>query len=114
MQLVGFCLVACTKLPHTYPPTHSPRAAPQAIAGVRGPALRALRMLPTSPPATLHALRAAALLLGRDPASLRTWREASKTLLGLKLFDDLAAFDAAAPIEPALWKRWGPGGRLQV
>jgi hypothetical protein len=76
----------------------------KAIAAVRGVALRALRLLPSSPPATFHVLRAALLLLGRDPASLKTWREAGGQL-GLKVFDELAGLDAAAPIPPALWKR---------
>lgn len=81
-----------------------PNLRPQAIAGVRGVALRALRMLPSSPPATFHVLRAALLLLGREPNSLKTWREASGQL-GLKMFDEVAGFDAHADVGAALWKR---------
>jgi len=79
-------------------------AIKQSIAGVRGVALRALRMLPASPPATFHVLRAALLLLGREAAALRTWREASGQL-GLRMFDDLLQFDAQAAVSPALWQR---------
>ena len=77
---------------------------PQAIAAVRGPALRALRMLPSAPRATLPTLRAALLLLGRAPASVRTWREVGAQL-GLRVFEEVVAFDARAGVDAALWTR---------
>lgn len=82
------------------PPLHT-----QAIASVRGVGLRALRMLPSAPPATLRALRAACLLLGRPAAAVATWREASGQL-GLKLLEDLAAYDARCPVDSQLCARY--------
>jgi hypothetical protein len=66
-------------------------------------------MLPSAPPATLHVLRAVLLLLGREPGVLRTWREVSGQL-GLGLFQEIASFDAKAPVDADTWRRCGPGG----
>lgn len=75
----------------------------QAITGVRGTALRALKLCTSSPPATFHVLRAALLLLGQQPATVATWREASK-LFNLDLFEQLAAYDATQERAAACWK----------
>lgn len=73
---------------------------------MRGVALKALRLAPTSPPATFAVLRATLLLLGCGPADVATWREASRQL-NVGLFERLAGYDAAQERDAALWARWG-------
>lgn len=75
----------------------------QVITGVRGTALRALKLCNSSPPATFHVLRAVLLLLGREPAAVATWREASQQL-HLGLFEQIAGYDATQERDAARWK----------
>lgn len=76
----------------------------QSITSVRGVAMHALKLFPSSPTATLHVLRAVLLLLGRDPASTASWREVS-TQIHVGMFEELVSYDATQPRDNALWKR---------
>lgn len=76
----------------------------QAITSVRGVAIPALKLFPSSPPATFHVLRAVLLLLGREPAAVATWREASQQL-HVGTFEELAAYDATQERNTSLWKK---------
>lgn len=78
-------------------------AVAQVITGVRGTALRALKLCTSSPPATSHILRAVLLLLGAQPSAVATWREASE-LLNLGFFEQIAGYDATQERDPARWK----------
>jgi hypothetical protein len=73
------------------------------ITGVRGTALRALKLSTSSPPATFHVLRAVLLLLGQQPAAVASWREASG-LLNLGMFEQIAGYDATRERDAAQWK----------
>jgi hypothetical protein len=75
----------------------------QVIVGVRGTALRALKLCTSSPPATFQVLRAVLLLLGQQPAAVASWREASQ-LLDLGLFEQVAGYDATQERDAARWK----------
>lgn len=77
----------------------------QTISSVRGVAIPALKLFSSSPPATFQVLRAVLLLLGREPAGLATWREASQQL-HVGTFQELAAYDAAQERNMELWKRY--------
>lgn len=76
----------------------------QAVNGVRGVALKGLRLMTASPPATCHVLRAVLLLLGCQPSEVASWREVSKQL-SLGLFERLAGFDATQERDMAVWQR---------
>eukprot|EP00878_Enallax_costatus_P036352 GHUV01040815.1.p2 GENE.GHUV01040815.1~~GHUV01040815.1.p2 ORF type:complete len:329 (+),score=136.72 GHUV01040815.1:1474-2460(+) len=76
----------------------------QTITSVRGVAIPALKLFPSSPPATFHVLRAVLLLLGREPAAIATWREASQQL-HVGVFEELAAYDATQERNKDLWKK---------
>jgi hypothetical protein len=77
----------------------------QAITSVRGVALHALKLHTSSPPATFLVLRAVLLLLGRDPASVASWREVAVSQLHVGVFEELAAYDATQERDAAIWKR---------
>lgn len=63
---------------------------------------KALRSSLVLPQATYHLLKAVLLLLGRQPASYDTWPKA-QALVGPELFTALAAYDAQAARDMAVW-----------
>lgn len=65
----------------------------QTLRKVSKPALKALRGSLAVPQATLHVLKAALCLLGREPASCATWPLCLQHLTP-QLFEDLKSYDA--------------------
>jgi hypothetical protein len=93
----------------------------QALEAGRAVGTKALRSGLVLPQATYHVLKAVLLLLGRQPATYDTWPKA-QALVGPELFTVLAAYDAQAARDMAVWGKvracykaikGGPaGGRL--
>jgi hypothetical protein len=66
-------------------------------------ALDELRSYFSSPPATMHVLKAVFRLLKRDEAASATWASALR-LLDSSFFDDVEGMDATLSIDQAVWK----------
>jgi hypothetical protein len=107
-QLHKACIIAilqsaCLAVLQEMPQLKCPLLSSQAITGVRGTAVRALKLCTSSPPATFHVLRAVLLLLGQPPTAVASWREASSQI-HLGLFEQIAAYDATQERDAGCWK----------
>ena len=87
------------------------------VSRVESTAAAELRGHAASPPATMHALVATLRLLGKADAAFETWSRAARFFSEDELFADMAAYDAAAERDAAVWTRvraaykvvWGEG-----